>query len=106
VIADPLVIERVVSNLLINASRYGKPPVTVQARRDDRHLRITVEDRGDGIPNDLRPRIFDRFARSDNSTSSGPGLAIARAYARDHGGDLLYEPLDPGSRFTLLTPQD
>jgi signal transduction histidine kinase len=106
VIADPLVIERVVSNLLINASRYGKPPFVVHARRSDHHLRIAVEDRGAGVPDELRPRLFDRFARADTSNSSGLGLAIARSYARAHGGDLFYEPLETGSRFELLVPQD
>jgi two-component system sensor histidine kinase MtrB len=106
VVADPLVIDRVVSNLLTNASRYGRPPYAVRARSSDRHLRITVEDRGAGVPPDLRPRLFDRFARSDTSGSSGLGLSIARAYARAHGGDLLYEALDSGSRFELVVPQD
>ena len=70
VVADPLVIDRVVSNLVINASRYGKPPFTIRARRSDHHLRISVEDHGDGVPVDLRPRLFDRFARSDNATAA------------------------------------
>ncbi len=106
VIADALVIERVVSNLLINAARYGKPPFVLRARRGDRQLRISVEDHGNGVPDELRPRLFDRFARSDSSNSSGLGLAIARSYARAHGGDLLYEPLETGSRFELIVPQD
>jgi signal transduction histidine kinase len=106
VVADPLVIDRVVSNLLINASRYGEPPIAIHAQRTDSHLRIAVEDRGLGVPADLRPRLFDRFARSESSNSSGLGLVIARAYARAHGGDLFYEPLEAGSRFELVIPQD
>jgi signal transduction histidine kinase len=105
VIADQLVLDRVVSNLLLNALRYGKAPFTVEAEQRDRHLRIAVEDRGDGIPEDLRPRLFERFARADASAGSGLGLAIARSYARAHGGDLIYHPLDPGSRFELIVPQ-
>jgi signal transduction histidine kinase len=106
VVADPLVIDRVVSNLLINAVRYGEPPIVVSAEKRDRHLRVAVEDFGGGVPEELRPRLFERFARSDAATGSGLGLSIARAYARAHGGDLLYEPLDEGSRFELIVPQE
>jgi signal transduction histidine kinase len=105
VIADPLVLDRVVSNLLLNASRYGSPPITIDAEQHDRHLRVYVEDHGSGIPEDLRPRLFERFARADSSTGSGLGLAIARAYARAHGGDLVYHPTDEGARFELIVPQ-
>ena len=106
VIADPLVIDRVVSNLLINANRYGEPPIVLTADQHDRHLRVGVEDRGVGVPEELRPRLFERFARAEAASGSGLGLAIARAYARAHGGDLLYQPLEQGSRFELILPQD
>ncbi|HEX3807253.1 MAG TPA: GAF domain-containing protein [Gaiellaceae bacterium] len=106
VLADPLVIDRVVSNLLINAVRYGKPPIMISAEQRDRHLRVTVEDRGAGVPEELRPRLFERFSRADTANGSGLGLAIARAYARAHGGDLLYQPLADGTRFELIVPQD
>ena len=105
VIADPLVLDRVVSNLLLNASRYGSPPITIDAEQRDRHLRVYVEDHGGGIPEDLRPRLFERFARADSSSGSGLGLAIARAYARAHGGDLVYHPSEHGARFELIVPQ-
>jgi signal transduction histidine kinase len=106
VIADRLVLDRVVSNLLVNAVRYGAPPIVVGAERRDRHVRISVEDAGEGIPDELRPRLFERFARGGEAAGSGLGLAIARAYARAHGGDLVYEPLDKGARFELIVPQD
>jgi len=103
--ADPTAVERVVSNLLSNAARYGGSPVTLSAHRTDTHVRIAVEDRGEGVPPDLRPRLFQRFERADASgTGSGLGLAIARAYARAHGGDVVYEPLARGSRFEFFFP--
>ena len=105
VIADPLVLDRVVSNLLLNARRYGSPPITIEAEQRDRHLRVYVEDSGEGVPEDLRPRLFERFARADSSSGSGLGLAIARAYARAHGGDLVYHPGEHGARFELIVPQ-
>jgi signal transduction histidine kinase len=104
-IADPLVLDRVVSNLLLNAVRYGALPITVDAEQRDRHLRVSVEDSGPGVSDELRPRLFERFARSDASAGSGLGLAIARAYARAHGGDLVYHEGANGARFELIVPQ-
>jgi signal transduction histidine kinase len=105
VVVDALVLDRVVSNLLINAARYGAPPIVVEAEQRDRHLRISVEDAGPGVPEELQPRLFERFARSEQAGGSGLGLAIARAYARAHGGDLIYNPRQRGARFELIVPQ-
>ncbi len=102
VVADRMVLERILSNLLANAVRHGRSPIVVEARRGTRHLRISVEDSGDGVPEPLRERLFDRFERSEGSHGTGLGLAIARAYARAHGGDLVYEPHVGASRFTFV----
>ena len=104
-VVDPLVLDRIVSNLLINATRYGRPPIVVSAEGRDRHLRIAVEDCGEGIPENLRPQLFERFSRGDEALGSGLGLTIARAYARAHGGDLVFSPGAGGARFELLLPQ-
>jgi signal transduction histidine kinase len=107
---DANVLERVLSNLVTNALRYGEPPVLVSAQRSDKHFRLAVEDRGAGVPPEFVPNLFERFARSDDSRrrvagGSGLGLAIARAYANAHGGDLLYERATPtGARFELVVP--
>jgi two-component system sensor histidine kinase KdpD len=100
------VLDRVISNLLANAARYGLPPIRIEAQQRDRHLRVTVEDSGPGIPEELEGRIFDRFARGKGETGHGLGLAIARAYAQAHGGDLVYDPRARGARFELLIPQE
>jgi signal transduction histidine kinase len=105
-VVDPLVLDRVVSNLLANAARYGAPPIRIEAQQRDRHLRVAVEDSGPGIPEELEGRIFDRFARGQGETGHGLGLAIARAYAQAHGGDLVYDPRARGARFELLIPQE
>jgi signal transduction histidine kinase len=106
VVADRLVLDRVVSNLLINAVRYGAEPITLSAKVGDAFLRITVEDSGEGVSDDVRPRLFEPFARTDSANvGSGLGLAIARAYARAHGGDLVYDPGAKGARFELIIPQ-
>lgn len=105
-VVDPLVLERVVSNLVANAVRYGAPPIRIVARQRDRHLRVSVEDAGPGVPQELEGRVFDRFARGGSQTGHGLGLAIARAYAQAHGGDLVYDPCSRGARFELLIPQE
>jgi signal transduction histidine kinase len=109
VVVDPTALDRMLSNLVANALRHGEPPVTVTAARHDTHLRLTVEDRGQGVSGELLPRLFDRFARSPESRArtdgSGLGLAIARAYARANGGDIVYEPAKPhGARFEVVLP--
>jgi signal transduction histidine kinase len=106
---DRNVLDRVIGNLLTNAFRYGQPPVIVSAERTDRHVRISVEDRGHGVPAEFVPDLFERFSRSEGSRASavgtGLGLAIARSYARAHGGDLVYEDAIPtGARFRLVLP--
>jgi signal transduction histidine kinase len=107
VVADRRVLDRVVSNLLINAMRYGAEPITLSAETGDNHFRIAVEDSGPGVSEEMRPRLFERFARMDvANVGSGLGLAIARAYAHAHGGDLVYEPGTKGARFELIIPQD
>jgi signal transduction histidine kinase len=103
--ADPLVLERVIANLLTNAVRYGAPPIVLRAEQSETYLRIAVEDRGEGVLPDLAPHIFERFSRGSEAAGTGLGLAIARAYARAHGGDLFYSPLDPGARFKLILPR-
>jgi signal transduction histidine kinase len=103
VVADPLVLDRVVSNILSNAVRYGSPPIVVTAERRDPHVRIAVQDHGHGVPEEFEARLFDRFERVDDTGGSGLGLSIARAYARAHGGDLVYERRD-GARFELVLP--
>jgi signal transduction histidine kinase len=106
VVADRLVLDRVVSNLLINAVRYGSEPITLSAELADTHLRITVEDSGDGVSEEMRPRLFERFGRTDSANvGSGLGLSIARAYAQAHGGDLVYDRGEKGARFELIIPQ-
>ncbi len=105
-VVDPLVLERVISNLVANAVRYGAPPIRIVAQQRDRHLRIAVEDAGPGVPEDLEGRIFDRFARGGGESGHGLGLAIARAYAQAHGGDLIYDARSSGARFELLIPQE
>jgi signal transduction histidine kinase len=105
--ADPGALDRIVGNLVANALRYGSPPVNVDAVQHDRHLRLSVEDHGEGVPAHFVPQLFERFTRGGRERvgGSGLGLAIARSYARAHDGDLVYEDAEPhGARFQLVLP--
>jgi signal transduction histidine kinase len=108
---DPRAIDRVVSNLVLNALRYGKPPVSVRHAMNGR-VQLIVEDCGQGVEPEFVPRLFERFARSASSETltyreAGLGLSIARSYAHALGGDVIYEPVDPtGARFALVLPPD
>jgi signal transduction histidine kinase len=103
---DPMVLDRVVSNLLINAIRHGSPPMLVSAERNDQGLLISVEDSGAGIQEELQPHVFERFTRAPDAVGPGLGLTIARTYAKAHGGDLVLAPTSSGARFELTVPQD
>src|SRR5579884_3849448 len=105
VLADPLVIDRVLSNLVANARMHGAPPIRIEAEARDRHVRISVADAGTGVAEDLVPRLFERFERGGSGKGSGLGLAIAKAYAHAHGGDLLYMRDERGPRFELVLPR-
>jgi signal transduction histidine kinase len=106
VVADRLVLDRVVSNLLGNALRYGAEPITLTAEAGNADLQITVEDSGEGVAEEIRLSLFERFARTESTNvGSGLGLSIARSYARAHGGDLVHVPGATGARFTLTIPQ-
>jgi signal transduction histidine kinase len=103
-VADPGALDRIVSNLVLNALHHGEPPISLTAEQRDAHLRISVSDHGSGVPEQLRPRLFERFERGTSAVGSGLGLAIARAYALAHGGDLVYHHDAKTPRFELIIP--
>lgn len=108
-VSDLDAFDRIVSNLITNAFRYGDPPVRIQAERQDRHFRLSVEDSGSGVNPEFVPQLFERFTRSEESAKSaegaGLGLSIAQSFARAQGGDLIYKPIQPsGAHFELVLP--
>ena len=108
-VSDVAAFDRIVSNLITNAFRYGDPPVRIQAERQDRHFRLAVEDSGSGVDPEFVPQLFEQFTRSEESKKSaegaGLGLSIAQSFARAQGGDLIYKPIEPtGARFELVLP--
>jgi signal transduction histidine kinase len=109
-VGDPAQLARAVRNLLDNAARHATSTVAVGVRRHGDRAELTVDDDGNGVPDDSRERIFDRFARLDDSRTRnaggvGLGLAIARGIARAHGGDLVVGQSElGGARFVLALP--
>jgi len=102
----PLHIKRILGNLLDNAVRYGKAAVHIEA--DATQLRVVVEDDGPGIAPDQLERVFEPFTRADdartlNGKNTGLGLAIARAFARAHGGDIALHNRAGGGLCAVLT---
>jgi signal transduction histidine kinase len=102
---DEFRIEQVIVNLITNALRYGGcKPVDVRLHADSESARIEVVDQGDGIPEDMLPRIFDPFERGkvDNVPAGlGLGLYISRQLAEAHGGTLTVRS-QPGAGSTFI----
>ena len=100
-------LDHIVQNLIDNAIKYGNgTPVTVRAERTARHVRLSVADRGPGIPDGHEDRIFERFYRIDAGRSrdrggSGLGLAIVKSQIEAIGGRIWVERADPGARFVV-----
>ncbi len=101
---------QVVVNLLSNAIKFSPPneTVTVQIQAGEGPMvRLTVRDKGPGVPETFRARIFEKFAQADSSDTrqrggTGLGLAISREIAERHGGRLWFDPdVGPGAVFHL-----
>ncbi|MFC1833449.1 sensor histidine kinase [Thermodesulfobacteriota bacterium] len=109
---DRQALQQALLNLLDNGVKYASEggELVVSASIADGSCRISVLDRGPGVPSNHRAAIFKKFHRVDDSLTtrrqgSGLGLTIARKILRDLGGDLTYEPRnDGGSCFTASIP--
>lgn len=106
--ADPLRVRQILRNLLTNAQRHGRPPVTITGAMSEGRCVVTVTDRGKGIPRDAEARLFEPYARfgpaDGQPLSVGLGLHVARRLARLMGGDLTYRREDSETRFELTLP--
>ena len=115
--ADPLRIRQVVTNLVSNAIKFtveGGVSLRVAATpgaEGKQRVSITVADTGPGVPAGAAERVFDSFTQADQTISrehggAGLGLSIARALARQMGGDLVLAPSERGAcfDFTFTAP--
>ena len=104
-------LQRLILNLVENAFRHTPPGTEVRAStrlRPDGSAELVVEDDGPGIPDSLRPRLFERFVRGagDRGGSFGLGLSIVRAVADSHGGQVgATAGASGGARFVATFPQ-
>jgi signal transduction histidine kinase len=104
-------LRRVVRNLLDNALRHSVETVAIDVASHDGRVTIAFDDDGEGIPDEDRERIFERFVRLDASRSrqhggSGLGLPIARGLVRGHGGSIEVSSSRRlgGARFVVTLP--
>ncbi|MFE9835998.1 sensor histidine kinase [Streptomyces sp. NPDC005551] len=109
--ADAARLQQILVNLFANARTHTPPGTTVTARvhRHGPWLCVDVQDDGPGIPADLLPRVFERFARGDSSRSrvsgsTGLGLAIVQAVASAHGGAVTVDSMPGRTVFTVHLP--
>lgn len=114
---DAVLLSQLLENLIDNAMKYSDAPAPIEltVRRQGTHLVFAVRDRGPGVEPAWRQKIFDVFQRGDwraSSTNSaaqrgaGVGLAICRAIARAHGGELkLRQRGHGGSSFECWLPE-
>ena len=111
--ADATRIVQVVTNLLTNAARYTDPGGTIEltAKREGTSLAFRVRDDGNGIPDDLKPHIFDLFVQADRSLDRssgglGIGLTVARRLVEMHEGTIHVGSDGPrtGSEFVVRLP--
>ncbi|WP_329079981.1 HAMP domain-containing sensor histidine kinase [Streptosporangium sp. NBC_01469] len=107
---DPRRVDVILANLVGNALRHGRPPVSMRLSADPHWITVEVRDHGPGLDEAALPHVFDRFYKASaaraRSEGSGLGLAIARENARLHRGDLtVTNAPDGGAVFTLRLPR-
>jgi len=109
-IGSDILIYRLVYNLVENAIKYNHPlgQVTVTAYQRNKHVYLSVEDTGSGIPNELRERVFEPFFRVDKSRSQelggvGLGLALVHEIVRVHDGSICIKSGKTGGTIFEVT---
>ncbi|HEX4903494.1 MAG TPA: sensor histidine kinase, partial [Acidimicrobiales bacterium] len=105
-------VARVLTNLLSNAEKYGDGAIGVTVTADEDHVRIYVDDAGEGVPPEDRDRIFERFNRAGAagrrgaSTGVGLGLALVAEHVGLHGGRVWVDDAPGGgARFAVELPR-
>lgn len=109
---DLALLDRAISNLLVNAIQYtpvdGEVMVTLKTNAESNKVQLIVEDNGPGIAPEELNKIFKRFHRADNehneSGNAGLGLAITQRIVELHGDTLLVENTGSGTRFSFSLP--
>ncbi|WP_414538602.1 sensor histidine kinase [Mycobacterium simiae] len=106
VCADPNDVDRIVGNLIDNATEHGDPPITIRVQPIEDGVEIRVGDHGPGFPSDFLPQAFHRFTRADAARTtggSGLGLAIVETLTRrNHGTVTAQNRPAGGAEITIL----
>jgi len=109
---DKETMQQVITNLVDNAIKYGEEnqTVTLACIKEENIIRISVRNKGEGIPDEELPNIFNRFYRVENSRNRktggiGLGLSVVKSIVEWHGGEILVESI-PNSEttFTVSLP--
>lgn len=108
-VVDPSHLERIISNLVTNAQKYGRPPIAIQARIEGDTTLIRVIDGGSGVPEHQIPSLFERFeqgttGRRRTSSGIGLGLSIVRELAEINGGAARYLHSAEAPAFEIRLP--
>lgn len=105
-VADAARVGQALDNLLDNAVRHGRAPVSLCGERTDTGVRVVVADSGHGVDQRLEGRLFERFAHAGPAGGAGIGLHLVREIARSHGGEVSYRPAGRGQQtaFVLELP--
>ena len=108
VMVDRLQIERVISNLVINALRHTKSgEIKISAEQRENHIAVSVSDTGSGIPGEYLPHIFDKFVQVPDAPTGGAGLGltISKSIVEAHGGQIsVQSQVGMGTTFTFTLP--
>ncbi|MGQ9692802.1 MAG: sensor histidine kinase [Thermaceae bacterium] len=104
VLGDPDRLLQLFRNITQNAVRAaGREGVEIRLRKEGNWAQVEVEDKGPGIPEELLPRLFERFAKGQGG-GSGLGLAIAQQIAQAHGGRIEVDSIPGRTVFRVLLP--
>jgi signal transduction histidine kinase len=106
---DVDMLEQIVINLVSNVEKYGADGKYLGVRAYSEHgrLHVRVQDKGKGVPEKFRKKIFEPFFRARNTTTEGVsgtgiGLSLSRSLAEKHGGSLRLMPTDGGACFEVI----
>lgn len=109
---DAKLVIQVIINLVENALKYTPPgsDVRITAKKSGAFVSVSVADNGDGVPDEIKPRVFEMFYTGDNKIndsrrSLGLGLSLCRSIINAHGGEIVLTDNDPhGCVFTFTIP--
>ncbi|MFJ5769755.1 sensor histidine kinase [Psychrobacillus sp. NPDC093180] len=104
------VLEQIIGNLIDNAIKYNinQPEIIVKVATDDKQTLLSIIDNGIGIPNEILPKIFDRFfvvdeARTKTKGGSGLGLSIVKRLVTEYNGNIYVESIEnKGTKFNII----